>query len=340
MTLASAQFHAPADLVAFNDWALERTWGDGLPLVPPTEPRVTAMIAGAGRPADDRIAIVEPRRGVATIEKIAINAVMAGCRPEYMPVLIAAIEALVDPAVNHAGVQSTTNPGGPMVIVNGPVRDRIGLAYGADALGPGHRANLTIGRALRLVMRNIGGGLPPADQSIQGSPWKLGMVVGEHEDASPWEPLHVERGFRPQDSVVTVVNSESVINVPAAYPGADAVLSLIARALGQGLNVHTSHGALPVGLNVGHARLLADAGYSKAEVKRELFERAKVPLSALPAEGNLPVSVWTLDGERVLVTQSAQDVLVFVFGGETPYHSLYFGGWGVGGAASRLVADR
>jgi hypothetical protein len=337
--LDSAQLHAPTELDDFNGWALERGWGDGLPLVPPTEGRVTEMVAGAGRPAEELIAIVEPRRGMATVEKIAINAVMAGCRRDYMPVLVAAVEALVDPAVNHEGIQSTTNPGGPMLIVNGPVRDRIGLAYGPDALGPGNRANQTIGRALRLVMRNVGGGVPPADQSIQGSPWKLGMVVAEHEDASPWAPLHVDRGFGAEESVVTVVNSESVINVPAAYPEADDVLSELARALGQGLNVHTSRGVLPLGLNVGHARLLADAGYSKAEVRYELFERAKVPLSALPASGNMPMSVWTLDGNRVLVTRSPEDVLLFVFGGDTPYHSLCFGGWGVGGAASRAVTE-
>jgi hypothetical protein len=334
----SGRVHAPTDSAAFNDWALGQNWGDGLPLIAPTELRVEEMVAGAGRAAENLVAVIQPRGGGATVEKIAINAVMAGCRPSYMPVLIAAVEALVDPVVNHAGIQCTTNPGGPMVIVNGPIRDRIGIAYGPDALGPGNRANQTIGRALRLIMRNIGGGVTPTDQSIQGSPWKLSMVVGEHEQASPWEPLHVEGGFDRASSVVTVVNVESVVNVPAAYPKAETVLLMLAQTMMHGLHVHTSNGVLPVGLNAGHARLLADAGHSKASIKHELFELAKVPLEMFP-DGNLQNSVWTVEGGRILVTRSPEDILLFVFGGDTPYHSLSFGGWGISGSASRLIDD-
>lgn len=336
--LLSGRIHAPIDSAEFNEWALDHRWGDGLPLIPPTEERVADMVAASGRAAQDLVAVIDPSGGAATVEKIAINAVMAGCRPRYMPVVVAAVEALVDPAVNHEGVQCTTNPGGPMLIVNGPIRDRIGLAYGQDALGPGHHANQTIGRALRLIMRNVGGGVPPTDRSIQGSPWKMGMVVGEHEEASPWAPLHVELGFDEDTSVVTIVNCESVVNVPAAYARAESVVWMFARTMMQGLNVHTSNGVLPVGLNVGHAHLLAEAGYSKADLKAELFEKAKVPLSMFPPEGNLPISVWTVEDDRVLVTNAPESILVFVFGGETPYHSLYFGGWGVSGRASRVIS--
>ena len=336
MTLSAQQFHAPRDPVAFDRWALDRCWGDGLPLIPPTQNRVEAMIDASGRAAAELVAIVPPRLGMATVETVAINAVMAGCEPKCVAVVIAALEAVADDALNLAAVQATTNPGGPLVIVNGPIRDDLGIAYGADALGPGHRANQTIGRALRVVLRNVGGGYPPADGSIQGSPWKMGLVVGEDEVSSPWEPLHVEYGFAHSENVVTVVNVESVINVPSAYERADSLLTMLARSTRTGLNIHASSGVLPFGLNPGHARMLADAGLTKEEVKKEIFYRARIPVGDLPVEDH-PSTVRKREGDHSLVTSSAEDILIFVFGRDVPYHSLYFGGWSISGRASRRV---
>ena len=335
-SLSAQQFHAPREPAAFDAWALDRQWGDGLPLIPPTPERVAEMIEGSNRAGDDVIAVIPPRNGVATIETVAINAVMAGCEVRCMPLLLAAIEALADDVLNLAGIQATTNPGGPMVIVNGPIRDELDVAYGPDALGPGHRTNQTVGRAIRLLLRNVGGGFPPADGSIQGSPWKMGLVVGEDEASSPWDPLHVERGYDAGESVVSLVNIESIINVASAYTLADSLITMLARAPRIGLNIQHSNGVLPFGLNAGHARMIAEAGFSKQALKDEIFERSKIPIDDLPAEDH-PSTVRKLDGDRVLVTASADDILVFVFGSDVPYHSLFFGGWCVSGIASRVV---
>jgi hypothetical protein len=294
------------------------------------------MIEASNRPADQVVAVIPPRLGLATVETVAINAVMAGCDVNYMPIILAAIDALADDALNLDGLQATTNPCSPLVIVNGPVRDELGIAYGADALGPGHRANQTIGRALRLVLRNVGGGYPPAENSIQGSPWKMGLVVGEDENASPWEPLHVELGFDRNESVITLVNVESIINIPSAYTRADSLITMLARASRNGLNIEHSSGVLPYGLNPRHAEMIADAGFSKQAFKDELFERSKIPVGELPSEDH-PATVRKLDGDRVLVTSSPNDFLVFVFGSHIPYHSLFFGGWAISGQASRTV---
>ncbi len=193
---------APADDTA--EFMFDQGFSDGLPLVPPTPERVLRMLAGTQRHPQDVIAEMPPNMGEATIEKIAINAVMAGCRPEYLPVIIAAIEALCTDAFNIHGVMATTMGASPVLLVNGPIRHRIGMNMGLMALGTGNRANATIGRAVRLVVRNVGGSKPGGtDRSTLGSPMKFTMCFAEWEERSPWAPLHVERGFKQDESVVT-----------------------------------------------------------------------------------------------------------------------------------------
>ncbi|MEE2929823.1 MAG: TlpA family protein disulfide reductase, partial [Pseudomonadota bacterium] len=162
------------------------------------------MLSGTRRQANEVVAIMPPNMGEATIEKIAINAVMAGCKPEYLPVVIAALEAVCTDEFNIHGVMATTMGASPVLVVNGPIRDRIGMNSGLMALGTGNRANATIGRAVRLAIRNIGGSKPGGtDRSTLGSPMKFTMCFAEAEERSPWAPLHVERGFEAEDSVVT-----------------------------------------------------------------------------------------------------------------------------------------
>ncbi len=175
--------------------------------MPPTPERVAAMVAGSGRQAGEEIGIIDPKRGVATVEKLAINAVMAGCLPAYMPVIVAALSAMCEPIFNLHAIQSTTNPATPLVVVNGPVRRRLSMNTDRNLLGPGNRANATIGRALRLAMRNLGGAYIGVDQATHGSPAKYTLVVPEDEESSPWEPLHVQLGYRPDDSTVSVAGS-------------------------------------------------------------------------------------------------------------------------------------
>lgn len=188
----------------------ERGWTDGLPVVVPTPARVAAMLAGSTRPADEIVAVVPPDLVECTVEKAAVNAVMAGCRPEYLPVVLTALEAVCAEEFNMHGVLATTMPHGPVLIVNGPVAGRIGMNAGAGVLGPGNRANSTIGRAVQLVVRNIGGGRPgEIDMSTHGSPAKVGFCFSEAEESSPWEPLSVDRGFPPGTSTVTAFAGEA-----------------------------------------------------------------------------------------------------------------------------------
>ncbi|MEL7284203.1 MAG: TlpA family protein disulfide reductase [Pseudomonadota bacterium] len=194
---------ASADDVA--EFLFDQGFSDGLPLVPPTPERVLRMLSGTRRSPKEVIAQMPPNMGEATIEKIAINAVMAGCKPEYLPVVIAAVEAVCTDEFNIHGVMATTMGASPVMVVNGPIRDRIGMNSGLMALGTGNRANATIGRAVRLAVRNIGGSKPGGtDRSTLGSPMKFTMCFAEREERSPWAPLHVERGFSPDESVVTV----------------------------------------------------------------------------------------------------------------------------------------
>src|SRR5215831_9148606 len=198
---------------ASEDEALEtfhtRRLTDGLPVVLPTAERVQAMIAGSGRRASEVIAVVPPRWAEATVENIAINAVMAGCRPPYMPVLIAALQAAADPAFGLYSVQATTHPCAVLMLVSGPIVDELGLNFRHGAFGPGFRANASIGRAMRLVLINVGGGIPgEGDQATHGSPAKFSYCVAENEAATPWEPFRVTRGFARTDSTVTVFSGE------------------------------------------------------------------------------------------------------------------------------------
>ena len=182
-----------------------RGWSDGLPLVPPTEERVLRMLDGTARDPQEVVGLIPPALAAATVEKIAINAVMAGCKPEYLPVVLAAVEAVLDESFAMHGVLATTQFVGPVVVVNGPIRRQIGMNAKGNALGQGNRANSSIGRALQLVIRNIGEGRPQeVDRATLGTPGKLGFCFAEDEEASSWEPLAVERGVKPGVSAVTV----------------------------------------------------------------------------------------------------------------------------------------
>src|SRR2546426_1891413 len=191
-----------------------RGWTDGLPIVPPTEARVRECLAFTDRDPREIVGVLPPRQGEATVEKIAANAVMAGCRPEYLPVILAAIEALADPLFNLDSVQATTHPVAPLIVVNGPIARELGINGGYKAFGQGFRANVTIGRAVRLVLMNVGGGLPGSgDRATQGSPSKIAYCVAENEAESPWEPLHVEAGVPADISTGSAYGCEAPHNI-------------------------------------------------------------------------------------------------------------------------------
>lgn len=188
----------------------DRGWSDGLPLVPPTEARVRAMLTGTTRPPSNVVAVVPPTLVEVTVEKVAINAVMAGCRPEYLPVVIAGLEAVCTDEFNMHGLLATTMPNAPVFIVNGPIRHEIAMNSKGNVLGQGNRANSTIGRAIQLVIRNVGGGLPgEIDRATHGSPAKVGFCFAEDEEGSPFEPLSVDRGFDAGTNTITAFAGEA-----------------------------------------------------------------------------------------------------------------------------------
>ena len=342
-SLISTRLQEEGSPEAILQLMLDQGWSDGLPVVPPTPDRVLRMVEYVGRDPGDLIGYINPDGGAATVEKIAINGVMAGCLPEYMPVLIAAVEAIIDPAFNIHGLQTTTNPVAPLLIINGPIRDQIGINSGRGCLGPGWRANATIGRAVRLMLSNIGGAKPwTTDMAIHGMPGKYVFCMGENEEESVWEPLHVERGMRRDQSSVTVVGSQGTSNCLTFYKQAESILTMIASAMADiSDNNYLLGGGNPlVLLSPGHARLFSEQGYTKQDVKQWLFEHAKVPLEQFPAEISLIgyEEGFVRDGDRVCPCRQPEDILVVVAGGPEPYHAVYFGNFGDTLAVTKAVA--
>jgi hypothetical protein len=252
---------------------------DGLPVVPPTASRVAAAVAASGRAADELIAVVPPGLGRATVERIAVNAVMAGCRPEDLPVVIAAVEGISDPAFALVGVSGTTDAVAPLLVLNGPVRAALDVNCGAGVFGPGWRANAAIGRAVALVWRNVGGARPGViSMSTFGQSGRFTCCIGEWEEESPWEPLHVERGFAAGDSTVATMAAEplQVVNDTTSRTARD-LLTTVARS-GEviGSHVHTGLGDTMLVIAPEHARTIAGDGWSKADVRQFLWEQTRV----------------------------------------------------------------
>ena len=240
----------------------ERGWTDGLPVVPPTPDRVLAMLEGTQRAPDEVVAIIPPDLAECTVEKVAINAVMAGCRPEYLPAVIAAVEAACTDEFNMHGLLATTWFAGPILIVNGPIRLRLGMNSGVNVFGQGNRANASIGRALQLVVRNVGGGRPGGvDRATFGTPGKYTFCFAENEEGSPWEPLSVARGIAPGASALTLFGGYGVNALSdQASRTAEALVATFARGLAE-----VSRDAV-LTVSPDHARLFREAGWSRAQV--------------------------------------------------------------------------
>jgi hypothetical protein len=289
------------------------------------------MLRHTRRSPQETVAMLAPAFGAATVEAIAINAVLAGCDPEYLPVLIAAVEAAATEEFNLQGVQSTTNPAAVWVIVNGPIAKRLGLNAGQNCLGEGVWANATIGRALRLVLRNIGGALPgEMDRATQGQPGKYTFCCAENEDENPWEPLHVERGFARERSTVTVVGAEGTMNMCTLAKSADDLIRVIAGTMRHPPSNEYVHGSEPwLVLAPEHAEILCEAGLSKSDVKRRLWEESKMPAGVMAAEdlGRTQASRTAElgpigPGTLLTISRRPDDIRIIVAGGPGT-HSVY-----------------
>jgi peroxiredoxin len=305
----------------------DRGWSDGLPVVPPTSERVEAML-GAHQPSDS-LGPVPPGMGEATLGRLAACAVLAGARPEYFPVVLAAARAALRPAFNLGGQAVTTQPCGQLVIVNGPVREAIGLNGSIGALGPGTRANMTIGRALRLLVSLTGGGFPGRlDRATLGQPGKLGMCVGEDEVVSPWEPLHVERGYPAERSVVTLVACDAPLSISDHRSRTPEEL---ASVLGWGAAASWSPNWWPLGgvslfvICPEHAGLFRAAGWSKCRVREALFGAVRRPAGELRWGETTPQVNAAPDDELIPKWTSPDDILLIVAGGEAGRYSAVFG---------------
>jgi hypothetical protein len=263
-----------------------RGWTDGLPFVPPKEERVAKMLAYTDIDAGEVVALLPPRWGEATVEKIAVNAVIAGCLPQYFPVVMTAISAMAEKAFNLYAVQATTHPCSPLIVVNGPLAKELDINGRYNALGQGWRANATIGRAVRLTLLNIGGGEPGVlDRATLGHPGKYSYCLAENEAENPWMPLRVEKGFSQEDSTVTVFGAEGPHNInDHRSTTARDILKTIAHTIAiPGCNNTITGGGFLLLLGPEHAATIAADGFSKEEAKRFLFEEARVPVEHFPA---------------------------------------------------------
>jgi hypothetical protein len=319
----------------------ERGWTDGLPVVAPTERRVLAMLEGTTRAPDEVVAAVPPDLVECSVEKVAINAVMAGCRPEYLPVVLAAVEAACTDAFNMHGLLATTMGTGPVIVVNGPIRRAIGMNSGRNVLGQGNRANLTIGRALQLVIRNVGGGRPgEIDRATFGNPGKLSFCFAEDEEGSPWQPLSVDLGAEPGASTVTLFPGEGPRNIVDQLSREPESLARTYAA-----NLRTlHHPKLILGFDCllavspEHARVFARAGWDKARLTARLHELLQIPGEELIrgaggiAEG-LPEGMAGL----TLPKFRPEGILIVHCGGTAGLFSAMIGGWVNGDMGSQPV---
>jgi len=320
------------DPAAIVEAYYERGWTDGLPVLPPTEKSVAAMLDAASLQADEVVGTIATRSTVVPARKVGINAVMAGCRPEYMPVVVAAVRALCHPDFQYHGPASSTGGSAMVLIVNGPVARAIGLNAGNNVFGQGTRANATIGRAVRLVMMNVMNARPGLlDRATLGNPGKYSFCFAENESEHPWEPLHVERGFAPEQSTVTLYASNSLYQVynqlastpePLLLCFADALASAGVpnlRGFSQSLLVFAGE----------HSDVLRGSGWSKRRVREFLVAHARRTVAHYKRAGRLDGAVTAADETTWRhVFDDPDDLLIVCAGGRAGSWSACLPGWG------------
>lgn len=332
------------ELSEINELFYHRGWTDGLPIVPPTPERVAWMLAGADISPDFVIASLDPMGGQANIEKIAVNAVMAGCQPAYMPILIAAVEAVSGPEFDLRGVSTTTNPDTPLLLVSGPVVTELGLNCGTNTFGRGWRANAAISRALHLILQNVGGGWPGVtDMSTLGQPGEFVMLLAENAAANPWQPVHMALGLPQAASAVTVMAAEGYLGVLGIGQSCEGYLKLIASALKGQDRPYRSSVLLVVAQDT--AGMLAHAGWTKEKIEQFIREAAKVPFGEFKeqfidtnmAQRGVPAWAFKIGDPAQLVSKPFIDQMLIVVAGGTGEKSLLVPGWTAGHAVSREI---
>jgi hypothetical protein len=321
------------------EWYFEQGFTDGLPVVPPTPEKVAAMVEALGGDGSFLECRVPPRWGSLTREILAVNLVMAGCLPVYAPVVRAALLALTDPQFNLNGVQATTHVAAPLLVVNGPIRNKTGMNADCNVFGSGNRANATIGRAIRLVLLNVGGGTPgDLDKSALGHPGKYSYCIAENEKDSPWVPYHVEKGFSAGDSSVFVIAAEAPHSVTNHVANdAEGILdSMVSAMTTIAHNNAVSSGHCTVVIGVEHARTIAGCGWKRTDVRNYLWMNATNRFGDLAFDHrygtvynrNLPRWYKRDLESRIPIVPSAEHIHLFVAGGEAGRFSAFIPGWG------------
>lgn len=349
----------PADGTDLIELYYERGYSDGFPLVPPTPGKIGAVLDALGGEPARLIARVPPRWGSLTREILAINMVMAGCRPEYAPVVEAAMRALCEARFNLNGVQATTHMASPLLVVNGPIRKAIGMNAGCNVFGSGNRANATIGRALRLVLLNVGGGWPGLlDKSTLGHPGKYTYCIAENEEASPFAPYHVEKGYGAGDSTVFVLAAEPPHSITNHFANdAEGILDSVCSAMSTICNNNAvSAGHCAVILGPEHATTVAKSGWKRHDIRHYLWAHSGNRWGDLYGNGrygkvynrNLPVWYKRDPDARTPIVPSPDNIHLFIAGGEAGRFSAFIPGWGhmsspvllgVGGATPATGTD-
>lgn len=332
------------DEAAALEWLHEQRCTDGLPVVIPTEDRVARMVLASGLDGALSLGTMGPGGGDATIEKVATNAVMAGCLPDHMPVVIAAVQAVLKPEFDLGEMQGTTHCTAPLVIVSGPARHSAQVASGFGALGPGFRANAAIGRALRLSMMNIGMARPgESDMALLGHPGKFTFCLAENEEVSPWDPVHTDWGYNPEQSAVTVVGAEPphsvIFSNDADDPNsANRLLQSLAATMANlgSNNAHFRCGAQTVVLNPEHAEVLAKAGLSRSDIKARLTELAVNPGEVISALNPAFASRNQTPDAPVAAVRDPDDIVLLVAGG-TGLYSTVMPSWAAGPHTNAIV---
>ena len=334
----ASRFELPDSYVEINEHFHAQGWSDGLPIMPPTEDAVAEMLSYTDLPPETVMGKMPPGDGTVTVEKVAANAVMAGCLGEYFPVVLAGVRAMLRKEFNVGSVSVTTGGAAPCFIVSGPVADRLGINGGTGCLGPGFRANLAIGRALRLVIRNVAGARPgEMDKSTHAWPGKISLCFAENEARNPWDPLRVNRGFPAESSTITVIGIRAIhyINEGGQETGRGNLQTIAGamRRLGLVNYLHQMN-RTAVGLVLGpeHAREIANDGFSREDVQNYLFHHARMPVSTLQNRSYWNFRTWPTwyDADdpdfMVPIVYAPEDFVITVAGGDGR-HSVWLPSW-------------
>ena len=337
----SGTFEIP-DTIEAIEFYYQQGLTDGLPVLPPTPQAVEQFLDSAGLGPKDILGTRPSRNWVVTANKVAINAVMAGCLPEYAPVVVASVRALLQPDFNASAIAETAGTSAPLIMVNGPIRKKLDINSGWNLFGPGWRANATIGRALRLVLMNVCKEIPGVtDKSTFGHPGRYTFCIAENEESSPWEPYHVEKGYPLESSAVALFATCDFMQIfNQADPDPEGILNTLSHTLAANISCH---GEVMIIMSPEHAQNIGPAGWSKANVKEYLAQRIaelRATLAPEQARSGALAGTWypgTEAPEESIIPTNPEDIILLVAGGDGGGHSTILSTWGKGRTSQSVI---